>query len=235
MSYVEIKGNLFNSKASVIGNTVNCVGVMGKGIALEFRRRYPAMFKAYKQDCEQKNIKPGHIYYYPVGDKLILNIATKDHWLYPSKMEWIKSALEQFTKEYRLKQITSIALPLLGAQSGGLNKSQVQHMMRSYLQDLEDISIEVYDFDPSASDPLFNLLKDLSIENKASLLRSGIGITQSSLEKMIFLINTGSIQSMSGLAESKVLGGRSLDKLYAYLMRQLSSKNINQLTQGKLF
>ena len=78
MPYKEIFGNLFNSKAQALVNTVNCVGAMGKGIALEFKRRFPEMFKEYSQQCSKKEICPGRVYYFSHKDKLILNFAIKN-------------------------------------------------------------------------------------------------------------------------------------------------------------
>ena len=84
-------GNIFESHAQTLVNTVNCVGVMGKGIALDFKNRYPEMFKEYTELCAQKRVKPGVPYYY--SDLLgasVINFPTKDHWRSPSKLSYIK-------------------------------------------------------------------------------------------------------------------------------------------------
>src|SRR5438876_270663 len=96
MPLKEYKGNLFNSSAQTLVNTVNCVGIMGKGVALEFRRRFPEMFETYRQMCEQGLVKPGQILPYKKGSPWILNFAVKNDWKHPSRMEWVESCLERF-------------------------------------------------------------------------------------------------------------------------------------------
>jgi O-acetyl-ADP-ribose deacetylase (regulator of RNase III) len=87
MSYIGVKGNIFNTKAMAVVNTVNCVGVMGKGIALEFKLRYPEMFKEYQKICLKKLLKPGQILPYRKSIPWVLNFAIKDDWKDPSKEE----------------------------------------------------------------------------------------------------------------------------------------------------
>lgn len=231
MAYTEIKGNIFNTKAHAIGNTVNCVGVMGKGIALEFKRRYPQMFKIYQVDCETRKLEPGHVYYYPTSTHLILNITTKNHWKYPSKIEWIESALEQLVSEYRQKRIASLAVPLLGAQSGKLNIVEVKKLMRSYLQDLTDIDIEVYDFDPRAGDPLFEKLKQLTGMPDAELILQEIGAQPAKAALIVKTVRSQEVTSLFMLSESGFIGEKLLDKLYSHLT-QLDSEasDVKQLS-----
>ena len=130
MSYIEKKGNIFNSKAYALVNTVNCVGAMGKGIALEFKRRYPEMFEQYTKDCKTQKLKPGNVYYYSHKDRLILNFAIKDDWKFPSKIQWVESCLKQFTDEYRQKNIRSVAFPWMGAMNGRIPLSRIQEVTR---------------------------------------------------------------------------------------------------------
>ena len=90
---VEFKsGHIFNTKAQTIVNTVNCVGVMGKGIALVFKLRYPNMFVVYKEHCNAKRIAPGKLWLYKSEKNApwVLNFPTKFHWKYPSKMEYLE-------------------------------------------------------------------------------------------------------------------------------------------------
>ena len=90
MAYKEIKGNIFNSKAMAVVNTVNCVGAMGKGIALDFKLRFPEMFKEYQKICFHRMLKPGQILPYTKTKPIILNFAIKDDWKDPSKVVWIE-------------------------------------------------------------------------------------------------------------------------------------------------
>ena len=136
--------NIFNSKSMTIVNTVNCVGVMGAGIAKEFKLRFPEMFKDYVKKCNANEIRIGKLDIYKINNqKIIINFPTKDHWKYPSKMEYIKKGLEHFVQNYKSWNITSVAFPQLGCGKGGLKWKDVKHLMEEYLTDL-DINIEVY-------------------------------------------------------------------------------------------
>src|SRR5213079_1244016 len=94
-----LQGDLFESSAQTLVNTVNCVGVMGKGIALEFKKRYPAMFEDYVVRCRRKQVRLGEPYLFrDLGGTMILNFPTKDHWRSPSHLEDIDEGLEYFAK-----------------------------------------------------------------------------------------------------------------------------------------
>lgn len=137
-------GNIFDSHCTTLVNTVNCVGVMGKGIALEFKKRYPAMFEDYRILCRQKKLKPGHPYLYSdLSGVSILNFPTKDHWKSPSKFSYIEEGLTWFRDNYQALGITSIAFPPLGCGNGGLRWEDVGPEMYQKLKDLP-IEIEIY-------------------------------------------------------------------------------------------
>lgn len=137
-------GDIFASNMQTIVNTVNCVGVMGKGIALEFKKRYPDMYKEYAAMCRNGEVKPGKPYYYfDIFGNSIINFPTKDHWRSPSKLSYVVNGLKWFRKNYEELGITSIAFPPLGCGNGGLAWSTVGPIMYYYLHDLS-IDIEVY-------------------------------------------------------------------------------------------
>lgn len=137
-------GNMFNSKMATLVNTINCVGVMGKGVALEFKNRFPEMYKEYVSLCEQNLVKPGEPYMYRdlLGSSVLL-FPTKDHWRSPSKLEYIINGLDWFISHYKEWGITSIAFPPLGCGNGGLTWSVVGPIMYQKLINLP-IDIEIY-------------------------------------------------------------------------------------------
>lgn len=137
-------GNLFESKAKTLVNTVNCVGIMGKGVAQEFKKRYPDLFEDYARLCDAKQVKPGVPYLYTdlLGTS-ILNFPTKDHWRSPSKVEDIIRGLDLFLEKFREWGIKSIAFPPLGCGNGGLEWSVVGPIMYQKLAGL-DIDVEIY-------------------------------------------------------------------------------------------
>ncbi len=129
---------VFNVGAQTIVNAVNCVGVMGAGLALEFQLRFPEMEKDYVQRCNQKKVTVGRPYLYKdYSDPFILNFPTKNHWKYPSKIEWIEQGLEYFSANYQRGGITSIAFPKLGCSNGGLEWEIISPLMKKYLQNLD--------------------------------------------------------------------------------------------------
>lgn len=132
---------VFNVCADCIVNTINCVGFMGKGIALEFALRYPELEKEYVEECHKKQIHTGTVYFYEIDGQKIINFPTKFHFKYPSQMEWIEQGLQYFVNNYKKWNIKSIAFPILGATNGGLDKKEVEEVMNKYLSNLD---IDVY-------------------------------------------------------------------------------------------
>lgn len=141
--------SVFDSPAQTLVNTVNTVGVMGKGIALEFKRRYPPMYERYKTFCTQGSFGIGQLYVYRTADKWILNFPTKKHWRNPSKLEYIEAGLAKLVATYTDQGITSISLPQLGCGNGGLEWSVVQPLMERYLNQLA-IPVYIHSAQPKA-------------------------------------------------------------------------------------
>lgn len=227
MAYQEILGNIFNSKANALVNTVNCVGFMGKGIALEFRRRYPNMFEEYKKICQKHQLKPGQILPYRKQTPWILNFAIKDDWKYPSKIEWIESCLDKFVKNYQVMRIKSVALPWMGAMNGGIPLEQIKTVTRNYLSNLPDISVEVYDFDKTAVEPLFMKLKDIAQIPDLDLQElSKISTIQFRyFDKIIKTVRQEEVKSLPLLIESGIIGKTNIEKLYAFLREPILDIN----------
>ena len=138
-----LKGDIFSSPAQVLVNTVNTVGVMGKGVALEFKKRYPEMFSAYERVCKAKQLEIGKLFLWKGPEKWVLMFPTKVHWRNPSKIEYIEAGLQKFSATYADKGITSAAFPRLGCGNGGLDWKQVQPLMEQYLKNLP-IPIYIY-------------------------------------------------------------------------------------------
>ena len=138
-----VRGDIFNSPAQVLVNTVNTVGVMGKGIALSFKKKYPEMFTIYRKACDKHQLVIGKLMLWYGPDHWILNFPTKEHWRNPSKMEYIEKGLMAFQRKYADYNITSIAFPKLGCGNGELDWEQVKPLMEKYLKELP-IDIYIY-------------------------------------------------------------------------------------------
>lgn len=145
-----VVSNLLQSPARVLVNTVNIDGVMGKGIAKDFKSIYPEMFKEYQSLCERKLFNIGQLWLYKTQYKWILNFPTKEHWRSPSKLKYLELGLKKFSETYAEKGITSISCPLLGCGNGGLDwEQEVKPLMEKYLERLPiDVFIHLYHKDP---------------------------------------------------------------------------------------
>lgn len=146
-----VVGDLFTSPAKVLVNTVNTVGVMGKGIAYEFKRIYPEMFEQYQFYCYNDMFDIGKLWLYKTSHKWILNFPTKKHWRNKSKVEYIAAGLEKFANTYDSKGIVSISFPMLGCGNGELDwEAQVQAVMEEYLRPLP-IDTYIHLFKPDST------------------------------------------------------------------------------------
>ena len=135
LTYVDI--SLFDSPAQTLVNTVNTVGVMGKGIAAVFKELYPEMYQRYRRLCQEGKLDVGMLYIYRTPNKIIVNLPTKKHWRQRSRMAYIESGLRKFVVQYTDYGISSVSFPQLGCGHGELDwETQVQPVMERYLQDL---------------------------------------------------------------------------------------------------
>ena len=139
--------DLFTSPARTLVNTVNTVGVMGKGIAKDFKNIYPEMFARYQELCEKGQFKIGQLWLYRTPHKWVLNFPTKEHWRSPSRPEYIEAGLQKFATTYHVYGITDVSFPMLGCGNGELDwESQVRPLMEQYLGKLPiDVHIHLQD------------------------------------------------------------------------------------------
>lgn len=150
-----IKGDIFSSPAKILVNTVNTVGVMGKGVALEFKKRYPEMFQEYRRLCEEKRLSIGTLMVWRKSDKWVMLFPTKKHWRYPSKIEYIEAGLKKVAENWDKLGVDSIAFPRLGCGNGGLDWEEVRPMMKRYLEKIPmNIYIYVGDYKDSMPEHL---------------------------------------------------------------------------------
>jgi O-acetyl-ADP-ribose deacetylase (regulator of RNase III) len=162
------KGNLLDAPTDALVNTVNTVGVMGKGIALQFKNRFPNNYKAYLQACKSKSFNVGELLVIEEGDlthkKIIINFPTKAHWRADSKYEYIESGLAQLRKLILEMDIKSIALPPLGCGNGGLDWKEVEPMIHRHL---DDLPTEVLVYTPN--DQIKEILQKENIKKETKL------------------------------------------------------------------
>ena len=217
-------GNIFTSKSQTLVNTINCDGVMGAGIALEFKLRLPDMFEQYVEHCKEKRIGIGKLWLYKPPPRVreqrwVLNFPTKLHWKYPSRIEYLEAGLEKFIATYQAREIESIAFPVLGSANGGLDEDESLTLMQKYLVNC-DIPVEIYRYDPQATDDLYDEFKskilncgdDRSIASTTGLQVHRVAMVRSALE------NGGTVNSLSQLASVKGIGSKTLEKCFRFVM-----------------
>ena len=165
---LELKHNdLLKQQADAIINTVNCVGVMGKGIALQFKKAFPENYKAYAKACKNNEVKIGKMFIYQTGfldsnihSKYIINFPTKEHWRGNSKIEYIEKGLDDLYNVIQDLNIKTLAMPPLGCGNGGLNWTDVKKLIINKLSPIEDLILYLYE-------PQISVLKTTSLVGKS--------------------------------------------------------------------
>jgi O-acetyl-ADP-ribose deacetylase (regulator of RNase III) len=142
-------GDILKDDVEAIVNTVNCVGIMGRGIALQFKNAWPENFKAYEAACKREEVQPGRMFVYEVGQlttpRYIINFPTKRHWRGKSRIEDIESGLKALVSEIRQRGIRSIAIPPLGSGLGGLDWNDVRPRIEAAMRDLPDVRVRIFE------------------------------------------------------------------------------------------
>lgn len=149
-------GNIVEAEAEALVNSVNCVGFMGRGIALQFKKAWPQNFKAYVTACRRQEVQPGKMFVFETGSltnpRYIINFPTKRHWRGKSRIEDIQAGLRALVSEIQRRGIRSIAVPPLGCGLGGLNWSEVRVLIEQALGNLP--GVHVIAFEPTPTEPL---------------------------------------------------------------------------------
>ena len=142
------EGDLLASDVDALVNTVNCVGVMGKGIALQFKRRYPQVFKSYAAACRAREVQIGRMYVVPTaeltGPRYVINFPTKKHWRSPSQIGYIEAGLDDLRRVIEALDLRSLAVPPLGAGNGGLDWAKVEPLITDRLGNIPGVDIHLY-------------------------------------------------------------------------------------------
>lgn len=194
-------GNILKAEADAIVNTVNCVGVMGKGIALQFKKAFPKNFTAYKQACDVQKVKIGEMFVFDTSSsfnpRFIVNFPTKKHWRGKSQYEFIEQGLKDLRKQIEKHKISSIAIPPLGCGLGGLDWGIVRTMIELGLSGLEtEITVFEPAGAPAVKDQPIELSKEPEMTKGRALLIAlietykshGYGHTALEIQKIMYFI-----------------------------------------------
>ena len=140
-----VNGNLLESDAEALVNTVNSVGVMGKGLALQFKRSFPLMHCQYQRACRKAMVQIGRMWVFDTEYKTIINFPTKKHWRDPSQLQWIQLGLYDLVLSVYIRGIESVAIPPLGCGNGGLDWDVVRPLIAKAFEPLPDVKVFVYE------------------------------------------------------------------------------------------
>jgi O-acetyl-ADP-ribose deacetylase (regulator of RNase III) len=144
-----VTGNLLESEAEALVNTVNTVGIMGKGIALQFRQAFPENYEKYRKACQQNVVQPGKMFVVPTGrmitPRFIINFPTKRHWKDKSRIDDIEKGLEDLVRVVKELDIRTVAIPPLGCGNGGLKWTEVRPRIEVAFKDMPGVELLLYE------------------------------------------------------------------------------------------
>jgi O-acetyl-ADP-ribose deacetylase (regulator of RNase III) len=196
-----VSGNLLQADAEALVNTVNTVGVMGKGIALQFRQAYPDNLKLYQAACKRGEVQPGRMLVFTTGrldnPRYVINFPTKRHWKGQSRMEDIESGLSALVAEVRTRGIRSIAVPPLGCGNGGLDWNAVRPRIEAAFAELPDVDVFLYapEGAPRAEEMRINTARPNMTPGRAAIISlikqyklPGYRVTMLEVEKLAYLL-----------------------------------------------
>ena len=222
-------GDIFEAQTQVIVNTVNCQGVMGKGLALAFKQRYPAMFPVYQQECKTGKLRIGRPTLYQKSSPWILNFPTKNTWKANSKLEYLEKGLEYFVANYKKAGITSIAFPKLGAQNGKLSWNDVGPLMAKYLGQL-DIEVHIYvtnedqQYQPLDNSKIVEVWKQFN-EMSLEALIAEVKLSKKEAKKLLDIRESIDLKSTNDLPIEQ-LAQVSVKRIKEFINSQLDTYNI---------
>lgn len=218
--------DIFKSECNTLVNTVNCIGVMGKGIAKIFKQKYPDMYKDYVDKCNSNLIKPGVPYYYSdLTGVSIINFPTKDHWRSPSRLSYIIDGLDWFVKNYKKLGIISVAFPPLGCGNGGLDWQDVGPIMYNKLKDIP-IDVEIY---APFGTSLNHITKEFLLKNNSEVISSNGNNNLNFRKEWIIILET--IYTLHQNPFSLYIG-RTIYQKMCYIITELGINTGFRFKQG---
>lgn len=199
MAIIRTTGDLLEQNADAIVNTVNTVGVMGKGVALQFKRRWPENFRAYEQACKSGRVRVGKMFIFNTGGllrpKYIINFPTKDHWRGRSQLAFIEAGLVDLQAQVRALQIRSLAMPPLGCGNGGLSWDAVEPLIVAAFADFQDVDVRLFAPSPirrqiaaEAMPPKMTAGRAAVVSVLAMYQRLQYALTQVETQKLIYFL-----------------------------------------------
>lgn len=207
-------GNIFSSSAEAIVITVNCEGVMGAGIALDAKNRWPTIYDSYSKKCELKEFKIGDIMWERSESQQVALFPTKNLWRAPSNLSFLRDGLETLRNDIIRKSITSVAVPHLGCSNGGLTWSDVKPLIIEKVSDIDGLSIELWKFDQNFIDQDFQRFRNTFLSLNKKDASSWVNFSEKTEGLIRDVLGDSELNNFVQLSEKKGVGKKTLEKIY---------------------
>ena len=213
-TFVDFTGNIFSSSAKAIVITVNCEGVMGAGIALDAKNRWPEIYDVYSKRCQLNGFHVGEIMWADSVSKKVALFPSKKLWRAPSKLSYISDGLDTLRTDIDQMSITSIALPHLGCSNGGLTCSEVKTLIVEKLSGIDGLLIELWQFERNFVDQDFQKFRRVFLSLNQTEASSWVGLSMKTEKFMRQVLSNSELTNFIQLAEIKGIGKKTLEKIY---------------------
>lgn len=213
-TFIELTGNIFSSGAEAIVITVNCEGVMGAGIALDAKNRWPTIYDSYSKKCELNEFHIGDIMWDRSVSQQVALFPSKKLWRAPSKLSYLKDGLNTLHTDIIRRSITSIALPHLGCSNGGLIWSDVKPLVMEKLSGIDGLKIELWKFDQNFIDQDFQKFREVFLLLNQIEASSWVNFSKNTEKFMREVLINSELTNFVQLSEVKGIGKKTLEKIY---------------------
>ena len=212
--FAELTGNIFSSGAEVVVITVNCEGVMGAGIALDAKNRWPEIYDVYSKRCELNGFDVGEIMWADSVSKKVALFPSKKLWRAPSKLSYISEGLDALRTDIDQMSITSIALPHLGCSNGGLTWSEVKPLIVEKLSTIDGLLVELWKFEQNFVDQDFQKFREVFLSLNPKDASSWVSFSKNTEKFIRQVLIESELTNFVQLAEVKGVGKKTLEKIY---------------------
>jgi len=213
-SFVELSGNIFESEAEVIVITVNCVGVMGAGIALDAKYRWPEIENKYVTECAEGRFSIGDIFWGQTNKQHVALFPTKNHWKLPSKIGYLESGLSTLRNDLVKKSFRSVALPQLGCSHGGLDWKEVRPKIVRSLDNVPDLKVELWSYHSNFVDIDFSRFRIIFLELEPKNAAKWLGCSKKSESLIRETLRNGKITNFTHIFDVAGIGTKTLERIY---------------------
>lgn len=213
-SFVDLSGNIFESKAEVIVVTVNCVGVMGAGIALDAKYRWPEIKNKYVNECAEGRFSIGDIFWGQTNKQHVALFPTKNHWKLPSKIDYLEFGLSTLRNDLVKKSFRSIAVPQLGCSNGGLDWKDVRPKIVRSLDNVPDLKVELWSFHSNFIDVDFSRFRIIFLELEPKNAAKWLGCSKKSESLIRETLRNDKITNFTHIFNVEGIGSKTLERIY---------------------